>query len=55
MQMQWIASDSCIPIIIILVYYVVGINALVEFAGEQSKTGEVIIDSKDPSCVDLVY
>ena len=50
-QRQWVASKYCIPTIIILVLSVVGFNILIGFAGERSKTDEVVIDSKDLSCV----
>ena len=54
MQRKWIASDYCIPNIFILVLSVAGFNILLGFAGEQIKNGEVVIDSKDPSCVGLL-
>ena len=53
MQRQWIARDSYIPNILILVFSVVGFNVLIAFYGEQRKTSEVVIDSKDPPCFGL--
>ena len=53
MQRQCIEIDSCIPTIIILVYSVVEFNVIIGFSIEQSKTGEVVIYSKDPSCAEL--
>ena len=49
MRRQCIEIDSCIPTIIILVYSVVEFNVLIGFSVEQRKTGEVVIDIKDPS------
>ena len=53
MQRQWIASDSCIHTILVLVSSVVGFNVQIYFSGERRQTGEVVIDIKDPSCVRL--
>ena len=53
MRRQCIEIDSCIPTVIILVYSVVEFNVLIGFSVEQRKTGEVVIDIKDPYQVEL--
>ena len=52
-QNQWISSNSCSPTILVLFSPIVDFNVMLGFYGEQRKNGEVVIDSKDLSWVEL--